>query len=507
MDMGNDQVKNSLPLPPEIPKRLLVLAEDVDLYQEVEAALSSLREFLIALLGVDQEAASLETGPADIILACAGTEETAKRFLHLARSSRDLALNPVILVAPHTPRGIAAPFFDLWMTLPLTGFQFKQEIHRLAGLIRRLLEYPPLPEALDEEGLRETLVLRFIHSRELSEVIPERDENSPYGYNLPWAEALLQAERGRSLTIMNRLATEGLLTTEVEEVVNLCPHCEDYRITFRQVCPHCGSVRIRSVKMIQQFPCAHLGPETTFIQGDRYVCPKCGKTLKHIGVDYAKPGEQVACEHCGELAQESESSFFCLKCGLTFAPFQGRQFNIYRYRLTPSGMEAAALGLHTRVSLADVLQSFLNIYSYPFFEKYLKMEVRRALRYQTPFSLMRLSIRNLPELEEQLGIGGKMALVRELKEIVGTNIRETDLVSLSPPNDILILLVQADEERAQLVAQRISSRSQELLRAPVEFRYNIVCVPHQAWEFQQLLELSRGEITQTIGGKCCFRPN
>ena len=222
---------------------------------------------------------------------------------------------------------------------------------------------------------------------------------------------------------------KGCWLTDLVDRVNLCPQCGDYRLNIREVCPVCGSPDIRKEKTIQHFSCAHVAPESDFIEDDRYICPKCRKPLKHIGVDYAKPGEVVVCGHCREISAEPETSCLSLACGLVLTPAALHQFPVYRYRLSPKGLEAALHGLHGRSTLSEVLKSFLNIYNYDFFCKFVQLELKRALRYQHSFSLIRLAIANTPELEASLGLKGKMELVRELETILGTSLRETDMIS------------------------------------------------------------------------------
>jgi len=486
-DLMPERVANLGYLAPELPRSVYLLVEHNDLYQEVAGVLRTLPEIKVA--GASPELFLEQAVKAEVILALTDNEATAYHFLHLVRRSLELCLRPLVLIAPEPLPTLPPPCFDGALTFPLTGFGLKGCLKHLEPLHGRLRSLPRLTEPLEERALREVNLLRFLRTRQVGEVIPQRDEHSPYGYSLPWADALLTVDRGQALLEMNHLTAAGLLLSAVEDVVNLCPQCGDFRLNFRQVCPHCSSPSLQRTRTIQHYACGQAAPETQFIHGDRYVCPKCGKELRHIGVDYGKPGEVVVCGHCGEISLEGELSCLCIKCGAIFPPLQARPFNVYRYRLSYQGEEAAAMGLHSQVSLNGVMDSFLNIYSYPFFEKYLSLEVKRSQRYQTPFSLINLTIGNLAEVESRLGVGGKIGLVKELEEIIGMHIRQTDLITFSPRHEILILLVGADADRAEAVMSRLLLKSRETLSFPLEFQYHLACVPHQARDLEELKRL------------------
>ncbi len=480
-------------LAPELPRSAYLLVDNNDIYQEVMGVLPNLPEVKVA--GAGPDLLLDQARQAEVILACAASGSAARRFLQLTRRSLDLSLRPLVLISPQDLPALPRPCFDETVTLPLSAFTLKTALRNLEPLAGHLLSLPLLAEPLDERALREVNLLRFILTRGIAEAVPQRDERSACGYSLPWADALLAVECGHALLEMNRLTAAGLLLAEVEDVINLCPQCSDFRLNFRQTCPHCGSPRLEQARTIQHYPCAHVAPETAFVHGGRYLCPKCGKELRAIGVDYAKPGEVVICGHCGEISPEGQLGCLCIKCGAVFPPLQARQFTVHRYRLSRQGEEAATLGLHSQVTLNGVMDSFLNIYSYPFFEKYLHLEAKRAQRYQTPFSLISLTISNLTDVEAKLGLGGKIALVKELEEIIGMHIRQTDLLTFSPTNEILILLIGSDAVRAQQVMDRLLDKSREILSFPLEFQFHLACVPHQAQDVDTLKRLL------TLGGQ------
>jgi phage FluMu protein Com len=53
------------------------------------------------------------------------------------------------------------------------------------------------------------------------------------------------------------------------------------------------------------YECGHSSPTTDFRRSQEsvLVCPKCGKILKRVGIDYGMPGIGFKCGNCGEVCQ------------------------------------------------------------------------------------------------------------------------------------------------------------------------------------------------------------
>jgi len=485
MEQSNITRKSQAEIVAHPPSAVHLVAESGDFWPEVHKALQEVSGLTVSVsIG---RMAQEDDSRVQCFLVAAETEAGALIFLQSLRCHLNWGLLPVILVMPFVPKNIESPYYDALLISPFSTYQLKKALGEQSVILARCRRFDPLGEAFDEQAQREIQVLRFLYSRDLAEVTPQRDIESPVGYSIPWVEAFVSGDRGSSVRMMNRYAHEGLLLTDLVDQVNLCPQCGDYRLNIREVCPVCGSPDIFKEKTIQHFPCGHVAPESAFVEQESYVCPKCRKPLKHIGVDYAKPGEVVVCGHCGEVSAEPETNCLSLVCGLVVAPAALHQLPVHRYRLSQKGREAAFHGLHMRSTLSEVLKSFLNIYNFEFFCKYLQLEVKRSLRYQHPFSLIRLAITNAPDLEASLGLKAKMELVRELETILGTNIRETDMISFTPEGDIVMLLLDCDRARAELVLGRVVAKSQEILATPLAYKHQIACVPDQVQDYEALL--------------------
>lgn len=103
---------------------------------------------------------------------------------------------------------------------------------------------------------------------------------------------------------MQRLHERGLL--EVKSTISFvaCPICKDLNISINLVCPNCKSSSLFKSDFLIHYECGYVAPIQEFIKDlDKYVCPKCNKILKTVGIDYGKPGISFKCNDCLNIFQ------------------------------------------------------------------------------------------------------------------------------------------------------------------------------------------------------------
>lgn len=123
--------------------------------------------------------------------------------------------------------------------------------------------------------------------------------------------------------------------------IHVCKECGDSHQLFIECCPKCNSSDIRQEPMIHHFRCANISPETTYFKDGQLVCPKCRRTLRHIGVDYDRPATIFSCG-CGNTFLHSNMKVHCTNCGNISSPEELTPIDVYEYRLTPAGISAFA---------------------------------------------------------------------------------------------------------------------------------------------------------------------
>lgn len=115
------------------------------------------------------------------------------------------------------------------------------------------------------------------------------------------------------ISILRLLEKDGMLEGQPYCTSITCPHCSSYSSYFFLECPECESTIIEKGEAIEHFKCGHVDFRNKFEKGDRLICPKCGKELSKVGVDYRKAGTWYKC-HQGHMFAVPLMHFSCTRC-------------------------------------------------------------------------------------------------------------------------------------------------------------------------------------------------
>lgn len=191
---------------------------------------------------------------------------------------------------------------------------------------------------------RAMLMLQHLYSRE-SDIRPIVDPTAQFAYRYPLAEHILSTSSSEALDVLQDLAEHELLTGRPIDRLFLCPGCGSYRVPVKELCPECQTPNVSLQDSIHHFRCGYVGPESEFISGGgRPSCPKCHAELRHIGVEYNRPGRIVTCQQCGHWASEPQLRAWCVECDSYHAPEQLSVVRISRFGLTGTGARVAQVG-------------------------------------------------------------------------------------------------------------------------------------------------------------------
>ncbi|MBN2011252.1 response regulator [candidate division KSB1 bacterium] len=328
-------------------------------------------------------------------------------------------------------------------------------------------------------------LLKLIRDIDDQTLVPTPDANQFLGYRYPGVETIVGSKNGFTdlnyleqmvenkelsktiadknyeLIFLEHLAEKKALTKKIHDTIHVCPYCEHHDINFREICPNCNSIDIELVDLIHHFRCAYIGPEKDFRHGLDYVCPKCSQTLRHIGVDYEKPSRSYQCKTCQHVFSEASVNCLSIYCGKSFDIDKAIVRDIYSYTLTDVGHLAIENGHIEEATFEHAFWDLhLDLYTMPFLQQQVKLELLRSERYKRPFTLMLIQLNNMDELKETFGRIVLLNILRELGNIINEGTRATDIPARQSESEVLFLLPETRIEDSKVIAERIRKRSE-----------------------------------------------
>lgn len=232
-------------------------------------------------------------------------------------------------------------------------------------LIRQLADcvLPPYPEHEKLPALGQTLLslgqhikamprhakepalalLQFMHSRNKA-LEPRVDPTAPMAYDYALADTLLGQGTQATIATLEDMEQHGILHGKPVDRVFTCPDCNSYRVPVKELCPECKSPNLSLENSMHHFRCGYVAPESEFMVRGTPICPKCHSLMRHIGVEYNRPGRFSVCHDCGHWASEPELCAWCVSCNRYHSPSELVPTWIKRFGLTDTGSRIARAG-------------------------------------------------------------------------------------------------------------------------------------------------------------------
>ena len=302
-----------------------------------------------------------------------------------------------------------------------------------------------------------TLQLMVSRNKELIPVIMPK---SKFGYVYPLVTVnFAQRDDQRMFEIVDFIDKEGLADSNFVDRIHLCPNCYSSFINFREVCPRCGSANLSVDDLIHHFPCGYVGPETEFREGEKLVCPKCGKILRHIGMDYDRPSIIYKCNDCNYSFQDPEVTGLCFYCNEIHPVDSLIKKDIKSYQISQVTVNCALKGII--LSLRDILNTTMKVYSNLAFQTILEYEYKRQKRYSSRSSLLYLHFEISEEnrlLEED-----RQRILMEIAKVLKEVLRESDAITSIDDNSFAVLLQEVSVDQSERVMERLKNGINEFL--------------------------------------------
>lgn len=271
------------------------------------------------------------------------------------------------------------------------------------------------------------------------------------------------ANTEEKFTLLDKMVAKEYFRLRYDDIVHLCNNCYSGFLNYREVCPKCNTSDLYTENLVHHFVCAHVAPESDFINGDQMICPKCNRLLRHIGVDYDKPSLIYTCNNCGHHFQDSLMQAKCMNCSTVHNVDSLLERKIYNYELTALGEEAAMAGLLPSEQKETELNGYIGFSTFNIFLKY---EIERIKNSGKTSSIGSLSLKTPAALASSMGVKYN-TVVGEISEFIKNATLATDILSFINNNTFLIISPDNDKFRLESLLNNIRHSVQKLIDSNV----------------------------------------
>lgn len=324
---------------------------------------------------------------------------------------------------------------------------------------KQLKPFTPSPE-IDKNLIK---LLRFSFTREKS-LLPVKDRHSIIGYKYPLINLALDSkDAGAEMKAITKAVEEGFFSAKFIDRMHLCGKCYSGFLNYKEVDPETGDAHLETENIIHHFSCAYVGPESDFVREDKLICPKCTKTLRHIGVDYDKPSVMYHSIESDRYFQDPEMKAECLNCG-HINDIEGLvQYDLFELSLTDEGIDEAIQPTGSQ-SAADTVYS--GYITYATFGTFLRFEIERVKSSQKNSSIGLLRPGITSEIENDLG-HQYQKLIEEISAFVVNNTTASHILSRSV-NSFFILMPETPLDKCNMAMDKMKKSLKTLLENNVK---------------------------------------
>lgn len=157
--------------------------------------------------------------------------------------------------------------------------------------------------------------------------------------------------------VLDTLQKDGIVRAYVVDRVLKCPDCGTMNIRTRYLCPSCKSFNVEKVSLIEHLMCGYIGSSMSFKKiEDQQICPRCGRTLKTLGVDWRIIGSTFECYDCGYMFDEPKVSHICIPNNHVFEPTTSKYEAVYKYVIEEEVLKLVSEGYLINATVAHVLE-------------------------------------------------------------------------------------------------------------------------------------------------------
>ena len=316
-----------------------------------------------------------------------------------------------------------------------------------------------LPDTVRHSSAPEDILLARMYSRDLSLAAV---------YDSGRRDLVCYPSAGRLSDVAEialRLYNWGFVTRTFFDRVHCCPDCRSGHLSVREECHGCFSANIAEESLVHHFRCGHIAQESSFRSGSKFDCPKCGYGLRHIGLDYDKPGSMTRCDDCGVVNDKPAVGFKCVDCGAHHRPEAVPIKTWYSYALTSAGIQHLLAGETTAAH--DLPQRGPTA-----FDLILEHAKREQREFKEPYQVAMITFTNQEKIERENHRLWAESM-KLMTDALHSALREVDVVR-EEPQGFLVLMPRTDSNSAKRAMEFVQGRMTTILKIDPGFRYELL---------------------------------
>jgi hypothetical protein len=307
--------------------------------------------------------------------------------------------------------------------------------------ILRLGDKAEAPERASDEEQRIELLRQIAKAG--GAIAPQANPLAERGYEYQ----ALDSDVDRDLQF---LAERGYLEARFYDRVSLCPRCSSHHLNIREICPGCRSSHLTGEGLLHHFRCGYVGIPSEFSPRDdgSYVCPKCNRTMYHLGTEYDRLGKAFVCRGCARISDNPPVEAVCLACGQRTPADDLVSAEVFRYVLTSRGADAIHRGSLRNAdddkpaSLADA-----PVYRRAILLEFLNHELKRLEYFRSGFSVLMVEY-----------AAGKFDQRYEWLKRLNGCLREIDRIGQLADSLYVVVLPQTKKSKAEALRKSITAQ-------------------------------------------------
>ena len=196
-----------------------------------------------------------------------------------------------------------------------------------------MLEVIEVPSAVNDDPKAVKLLKKMLDEN-LDVIEPVFVPSARSGYCYPGIENYLKMSTDEVNTLLNSLVKENILEKRLSSTYLSCPSCGSSFIQTALGCPKCENDKVTRGRILEHFYCGSVNLEDDYIVQGKYICPKCQKEVKYLGMDYRSIGVKYSCHSCGNIFDEAIQLRRCQSCSKLFLARDAEEPAIYSFKLS-----------------------------------------------------------------------------------------------------------------------------------------------------------------------------